>query len=218
MRAAGVLHPKEVLEWQSLASKTPIRITRNMENAIETDERKVKVLSSRYVSRRPWLTARCESLELPDGRIVPEYYVLEYPDWVNTIALTEAGEFVFVRQYRHGLGITEYELCAGVCEPDDPSPLEAARRELLEETGFGAGHWQSLMCISANPSTQNNLTHCFLATGVRPIGRQRLDATEDLSVHLLSLARVRELLLGDVLKQATHVAPLWKYFAENGLL
>ena len=135
----------------------------------DSGKKPVKVLTSRYISQRPWLTARCESLELPDGRIVPEYYVLEYPEWVNTIAVTKDGQYVFVRQYRHGLGITEYELCAGVCEENDVSPLVSAQRELSEETGFGSGQWREIMVISANPSTQNNLTHCFLATGVEPV-------------------------------------------------
>ena len=61
-----------------------------------------------------------------------EYYVLEYPDWVNVIAITESGDFVMERQYRHGLQWTGYEICAGVCESGE-SPLEAAQRELYEE-------------------------------------------------------------------------------------
>ena len=60
-----------------------------------------KVLESEYLVRRPWLTARRDRLELPDGRIIPEYYVLEYPDWVNVIAITKDGQFVMERQYRH---------------------------------------------------------------------------------------------------------------------
>ncbi len=185
---------------------------------MEREKDKVKVLESHYISQRPWLTARRDVLELPDGRIVPEYYVLEYPEWVNTIARTKDGNFVFVRQYRHGLGITEFELCAGVCEPNDPSPLQAAQRELAEETGFGGGKWHKLMAISANPSTQTNLTHCFVAADVEPITTRHLDPTEDLSVHILSLEQVRELLAEDRIKQATHAAPLWRYFAENHLL
>lgn len=124
-----------------------------------------KVLHSEYLFRCPWLTVRRDAVELPNGHTIPDYYVLEYPDWVNTIALTDDDQFVMVRQYRHGLRYTGYELCAGVCEKGE-TPEQAARRELLEETGFGGGTWQSLMDISGNTSTTNNLTHCFLATGV----------------------------------------------------
>ena len=76
-----------------------------MENTI-TQEKKWTVLDTEYLIRRPWLTARRDVAQLPDGRINREYYVLEYPDWVNIIAITREGDFVLERQYRHGLGNT----------------------------------------------------------------------------------------------------------------
>lgn len=158
----------------------PVRttsMTEHMEN--DKEERKWKVLRSEYLFRRPWLTVRRERIGLPGGGEIPEYYVLEYPDWVNTIARTCTGEFVFVRQYRRGLDRTCFELCAGVRDPQDATPEAAARRELLEETGFGGGQWSELMVVSANPSTQTNLTHCFVATDVERISEQHLESTED---------------------------------------
>ena len=98
------------------------------------------VLHSEYIIRRPWLTARRDKVRLPDGRVNDEYYVLEYPDWVNVIAITPDDRFVLVRQYRHGLGRTSFELCAGVCEKGE-TPEESARRELFEETGYTGGEW-----------------------------------------------------------------------------
>lgn len=181
------------------------------------ENRPWKVLSSEYLARKPWFTVRHERLRLPDGRIVPDYYVLEYPDWVNVIARTRDGKFVFVDQYRHGLGETDYELPAGVAEKSDASMLAAAQRELLEETGYGGGEWRCLMVAAPNPSTQNNLTHSFLATGVERIGEQHLDATEDLRVHLFTEAEVLELLRSDGIRQALMAAPLWRYMAEEGL-
>lgn len=65
-----------------------------------------KTLSQKYLIKRPWLTARVDQVELPTGAIIDEYYVLEYPDWVNTIAITKEGKFVFVRQYRYAIGKT----------------------------------------------------------------------------------------------------------------
>ena len=188
----------------------------DIDNAINEDG-KWETISSEYLFRRPWLTVRHDQVRLPDGRINPEFYVLEYPDWVNIIAITENGEFVMERQYRHGLDKTCYEIAAGVVENGE-TPLEAARRELEEETGYGGGDWKELMLISGNPSTTSNLTHCFLAEGVKKVSAQHLDSTEDLSVCLLSLDQVRQLLVHDKLRQALMAAPLWKYFAEKGLL
>ena len=100
------------------------------------------VLSSEYLHRAPWLTVRKDHVVLPNGNHIPSYYILEYPNWVNTIAITRNGQFVFIRQYRHGIQETSYELCAGVCEEEDGSPMVSAQRELLEETGYGNGVWK----------------------------------------------------------------------------
>lgn len=174
---------------------------------------KWKILSSEYLIKRPWLTARRDKVELPDGRINDEYYVLEYPDWVNVIAITKDGEFIMEKQYRHGLGVESIELPCGVMEEGE-DPMEAAKRELLEETGYAGGEWSKLMTISANPGSMNNLTHCYLAVGVEKVAEQALDATEDLTVHLMSREQVKALLDSDQLCQALMIAPLYKYFSR----
>lgn len=181
------------------------------------DDRKWEVLDSEYLIRRPWLTARRDKVRLPNGVVNDEYYVLEYPDWVNVIAITKDGKFLMERQYRHGLQWTGYEICAGVCESGE-TPLESARRELYEETGYAGGRWTHHMTISANTSTMTNLCHCFIAEGVEQVSGQHLEATEDISIHLLSADEVRRLLVGNEIRQALMAAPLWKYFAEHHLL
>lgn len=179
------------------------------------DPRKWEVLKSEYLFRRPWLTARRDHVRLPGGAENPEYYVLEYPDWVNVIARTLDGHFLLVRQYRHGLRETRYELCAGVIDPTDASPEAAARRELWEETGYGGGQWRQFCVLSPNASAMNNLSYTFVAEGVEPVSTQHLEPTEDISVHLLSAAEVRRLLEGDEIRQALMAAPLWKYFMQE---
>lgn len=181
-----------------------------MDNTINEDKKWTK-LSSEYLVKRPWLTARKDVVQLPDGRVNPEYYVLEYPDWVNIIAITKDGKMVMERQYRYGIGKTCYELPCGVIEKGE-NPLEAARRELLEETGYSGGIWQEWMILSPNPSTSNNFTHSFLATGVEKVSGQHLDPTEDIDVFILEQDYVEELLLGNQILQALMTAPLWKFF------
>ena len=183
----------------------------------KAEHRPWRVVSSEYLARRPWFTVRHECVELPDGSRVPDYYVFEYPDWVNVIARTRDGRYVFIDQYRHGLGRTDYELPAGCCEPSDASPLAAARRELLEETGYGGGTWRKLTRLCANPATQNNWTHCFLADGVERLGAPRPEETEDLRIHLFTKDEVRELLRSGAVVQALMAAPLWRCLAEEEL-
>ena len=185
---------------------------KTMEKKKENDVQPWKTLHSEYLIRKPWLTARRDEVQLPDGRVSPEYYVLEYPDWVNVIAITKDGRYVMERQYRHAAGRTCYELPCGVMEAGE-QPLEAVRRELKEETGFTGGEWQEVMQLSANPSTMTNTIHCFVATGVEKTCEPQLDATEDLSVHLLSRDEVLAIVREGKMIQSPMLASLLKHFS-----
>ncbi|MCC8071874.1 MAG: NUDIX hydrolase [Bacteroidales bacterium] len=180
------------------------------------EERKWKILSSEYLVKRPWLTARRDKVLLPDGRVNDEYYVLEYPSWINIIAFTTDGRLIMEHQYRHALGQTGIEIPAGVVEPGE-EPLAAAKRELLEETGYEGGEWTHFMTLSANPGSFSNLSYTFLAQGVEPTGSRHLDATEDLEVILMEKTEVVKILERGEMIQALMVAPLYKAYIE-GLL
>lgn len=171
-----------------------------------------KTLESTYLIRRPWLTARRDSVMLPDGRVNNEYYALEYPDWINIVAITRDRQMLLERQWRHAAAEVSTEIPAGVIEEGE-EPLAAAQRELLEETGFGGGRWQLLLTTRPNSSTKTNQCFSFLAEDVEPIGARHLDATEDLDVMLRPIADVRRMLEEGIFHQAMMVAPLWKYFA-----
>ncbi len=171
------------------------------------------VESSEYVFKERWLHIRRDAVRLQNGHLLPEYFIIETVDFVGTLAITKAGALVLVRQYRHGIGETHYELCAGLMEPGETDPLAAAQRELLEETGYSGGTWTKFETLSQNPAIHNNRMHIYLATGVEKTGGQHLDEGEELTVHLFSPAEVRELLLTGGIVQALHAAPLWHYLA-----
>ena len=176
--------------------------------------KKWTTLESRYIIQRPWLTARVDKVQLPDGRINPEHYVLEYPEWVNVIAITGGGEFVMVRQYRHAMDVVLDELCAGVVEQGE-APIDAARRELIEETGYAGGQWEEIMTVGRNPSICDTIPHCDLAQGVERVSDQHLDASEDIAVLLLSRDEIEAMLRENRQLQALMAAPLWRYLAEH---
>lgn len=171
-----------------------------------------KILKSEYIFRRPWLTARRDTCQLPDGRIHDEYYVLEYPTFVNVIAITTDDEMVIIRQYRHGLGRTCFEIVAG-CVEEGEDPMEAAKRELFEETGYAGGEWRETMQYTCNASAMNNVTHSYLAVGVEKKGGQHLDANEDIEIYTFPQAKVKEMLLRGDFMQVSMIAPLYKYFS-----
>jgi 8-oxo-dGTP pyrophosphatase MutT (NUDIX family) len=149
---------------------------------------------------------------LPGGGVIEEYFVWEFTPWINIIAQTRERRLVLIRQFRHALGQVHYELPAGVCDADDRSPLVAAQRELLEETGYGGGAWREWMTLSANPALQTNLTHSFLATDVELLQSPRPEATEELTVHVVERAEARRIVMEGEMIQALQIAPLLKYF------
>ncbi len=180
---------------------------REMKKKIE----KWKTLASEYIFKRPWLTARCDRVELPDGRVFDDFYILEYSEWVNIIATTPEGKYVMVRQYRHGLRDVFVELCAGCVEAGEDF-MEAAKRELREETGYAGGRWRAFDVLSPNPTSNTNLNHTFIAEGVTLCGDQQLDESEDIAVELYTADELMDLLRSGAIKQSLMAAPLWHYF------
>lgn len=180
----------------------------------QLENRKWEILDSEYLAKEgDWFTVRRERVQLPNGHIIPHWYVFEFPHWVNIIAITKDGQFVLIDQYRHAIRETHYELCAGVVDPTDESPMHAAQRELLEETGFGGGEWEAFMQIRPNPTNQINMQYTFLAKNVEYVGKLGSDPSEDICTHLMTEEEVYELLTSGGIVQALHQAPLWKYFA-----
>ncbi len=175
-----------------------------------------QLLGRSYLFRRPpWLVLRQDHLRLPSGREIPEYWVSEFPPWANVVAVTPEDQVVMVRQYRPGLGDVHYEIPAGVVDAKDADPGAAARRELLEETGYGGGDWSPLMVLSANPALQDNLTYTYLAEGVTAQRPPDPDATEDLRVQLVHVSQLSALLDAGEVVQALHAAPLLRYLLRR---
>lgn len=89
--------------------------------------------------------------------LLDPFYVLEYPNWVQNVAIDTNDKLVLVEQHRHGLGISSLEVPIGGIEADDDDPIAAARRELEEETGFRSSDWQLIATLAANPANQTRL-------------------------------------------------------------
>ncbi|ACF11209.1 NUDIX hydrolase [Chlorobaculum parvum NCIB 8327] len=187
-----------------------------MSKQLPDDPQPWQTLESEYLHRETWLTIRRDKVKLSNGRTIDDYYVQEFPEWINVLAITKERKAVLIRQYRHGLGSVDYELPAGVCEPDE-SPLEAAQRELLEETGYSGGAWSPLMTLSPNPALQNNLSYSFLAEGVTLSASQHLDPTEEITVHEVPLDDLRNLIFEGEIIQALHAAPVLKYLMQQSI-
>jgi 8-oxo-dGTP pyrophosphatase MutT (NUDIX family) len=176
-----------------------------------------KVLESEYLHKEPWLTVRKDKCETPGGKIVPAFYVNEYPEWVNALPLTEDNKVIMVRQYRHGVRRVDIELPGGVAEEGE-TPEEACRRELMEETGYEFAKFEYLGKISANPSTTDNYMHMFLATGGKKVAEQELDETEEVEVEIITLDELKSLVRQNKIIQSLHVNCIMYALARMGEL
>jgi ADP-ribose pyrophosphatase len=176
-----------------------------------------KTLSSTYIHQGPWATLRSDKCEMPDGTIVGDYYVLEYPNWANAVALTQDNKILMVRQYRHAANIVSLEIPGGVIE-DGENPEEGMRRELLEETGYAFNDVELISTVYANPSTANNKTFCFLAKGGKKVQEQKLDEHERIVVEEYTITEVKQLLADNKIAQALHCTGLFYALIKLGEL
>ena len=174
-----------------------------------------KVLSSSYLFKDLWFTVRKDKCITPENTIVDPYYVYEFPTWVTVVALTEDNKVIMVRQYRHALRETLMEIPGGCVDDTDKTFEEAAARELLEETGYACNQYDYLGKISANPSTNNNIMHMYLARHGKKVKEQELDHNEEIEVYLLSIEEIKELLKSNQILQAMHATCL--FYALNKL-
>lgn len=175
---------------------------------------KWKIKSSRYIyNNPPWGVFREDVVVLPSGVEIPEYYVLEYPHWVNVLGITKENKVVLIEQYRHGIGEVSFELPAGVCDPGE-DPLISAKREMLEETGYGGGEWQEWSVLCANPATHTNYTYCYLAKGIEKLQEQALESSEEIDVHLFDVEELEQLLMENQIIQSLQAASMWKFLAS----
>lgn len=175
------------------------------------------LLDSKYIIQRPWATLRLDKLQLPNGHIKDEYYVMEYPDWVNMVGITDDGYIIFIKQYRHGTQDILLEIPAGVIEPGE-DPADAARREMLEETGYVFDTIEKVCELYPNPSSTNNISHTYILRGGKEVQDQELDDSEDIEVLKLSVAEARELLYNNEIKQSLHASALFYCLAKLNLL
>ena len=119
-----------------------------------------------------------------------DFFVLGGTDWCNIIPLTDAGEVVMVRQFRHGTREVTLEVPGGLVDPQDASPLEAARRELLEETGYAADRVEPLGVIDPNPAFLRQRCHTMVGRGARRVSSPHPDEREELEVVLVPVSDI----------------------------
>ncbi|MFY7965188.1 MAG: NUDIX hydrolase [Chitinophagaceae bacterium] len=175
-----------------------------------------KKVDSKYIIKDTWATVRADVCLRQDGKIIEPYYVYEFPDWVTAFAITNEGKVIVERQFRYALGQTHFEMPGGCVDESDATLQDAIARELIEETGYAFENYEFLGSSSANPSTNANLMHFYLATGGKKIAEQNFDEGEDIEVYLMSIEEVIELVKTDKIIQAMHQELIMKALLRLG--
>ena len=175
-----------------------------------------QVLESEYVIEKPWLSLRQDRVVTGHGALIDEFHVLEVPTWACVCCVDENAQLVLIRQYRHGISRVTLELPAGVLESSE-TPLEGARRELFEETGYTSDDWTTLATFAPEPARHTHQAHCFVARGARRTSPQSLDEAEDLVVETYPTSDLTRLIETGEITHAVHIAALL-WAKQRGLL
>ncbi|NEQ32743.1 MAG: NUDIX hydrolase [Leptolyngbya sp. SIO4C5] len=167
-----------------------------------------KRLRSRWALNHRWCRVRQDTVELPNGKLIDDYFVNVRPDVAMVLPLLPDERVLFVRQYRHGVQKLLTELPAGTFDPQQEAPAAAALRELQEETGYSADHLTPLGTLYDNPVKDTNQIHLFLAEAVYPVGQQQLDITEAIALVLIPLSEISQRIAQGELQVAGTLAAL----------
>ena len=177
---------------------------------------KWKRRARKLVHKNPWFKLWADDCELPSGEAVAPYYVIEENDWVHVVALNQKSEILVIRQYRHAGELICMEITGGVIDADE-EPLQAAKRELNEETGFTATHWELVFVPMANPARQTNRIYCYFATGLEDSGETQFDETEEMVSEFVSIADLKDKIVTVAFQQSSQVASVMTVIDRKNL-
>ncbi len=172
--------------------------------------------TSEVFSAEPWLTLSVQQVRVPDGRVIDDYYQLSLPDFIVVFAETASGKVIMIRQYKHGARQTSLTLPGGLVEKGE-NPLDTARRELLEETGYRADSWKGLGSYVVNGNLGCGRGHFFMAGGAEQVQEPASGDLETMEIELLTREKIAEALRSGEVMLLNHAAAIALAMTAEGV-
>lgn len=176
-----------------------------------------KVKKTEKLVENRWLTVTKESVDLPNGEHIEDFYSVTIPDAAAIVALTDDKEIVLKQEYKHATGEELIEVPAGMFEPEEKDGLMVAKRELLEETGYTSEAWEYLGDTVESSSKLMNRMHIYLAINCKKMAEQSLDKTEELDMMVVPFNKVIEMVMTNEIKCNSSAHGILKVARKLGL-
>ena len=190
----------------------------NKENFCDKENLAWEEIRTEHIVQDEWIDFRRSAYRFPDGRIIEPFYSYSRRDFVVVVASDTDGKYLCVRQFRQGIKCVTTEFPAGGIEPTSggeysvknglsmsEEALKAAKRELLEETGYVSDSWRHLLTVPSHATIADNYAHVFVAENCRKSGEQKLDETEFLNVKKYTASEIEEMISQGDFQQAIHI-------------
>ncbi|UUM12869.1 NUDIX hydrolase [Clostridiaceae bacterium HFYG-1003] len=154
-----------------------------------------KTEKSELLINTPWVKVQKDSVRLANGSAIDDFYAITIHDAAAVVAIDPEGNLILKTEYRYCSDRDLIEIPAGIVEENETDGLSAARRELLEETGYASDEWQYLGATIESSAKLTNYLHLYLATNCRKVSEQTLDATEEMDVLLVPLEQAVDMVM-----------------------
>jgi len=179
-----------------------------------------KVLATHQVLDTPYLKIRREEVSVPNGPVISDYYIVENRGWVGVVPVTEDGRLLINWQYKHGIGLEVLEFPAGGIDAHEDDPLETARRELMEETGysFSDDDVEPLGHFYWNPTGARTQVWWYLARNVRKTGAQKPDPVEVIENRLVTPAELLAMIHNGDFRVLSQIGPAYMALERLGYI
>lgn len=149
-----------------------------------------QVLERKPMIEHPFLKVAMETVRLPDGRVISDWPIVSFRDYVNVLVLNERGEALILEGYKHGVRRSNWQVMGGYIEPGE-NPMEAAQRELLEETGYASEDWRHLSSFVMDANRHGGTGHFFLALDARPVAQPDHDDLEAFTMKWVAIEELK---------------------------